>query len=66
MKPKTPTEETDSRRISVLTAVSIALGIVLHRVFFLVAAAILLMVPFRRVARYLYELEQRPRRYRPA
>jgi hypothetical protein len=62
MKIDTP----EPRTVALLAGLSIGLGLVVHEVFFLVAGAILLMRPAKRIGRYVYELEQRPRRYRPA
>jgi hypothetical protein len=66
MKNDTSVERPETRTVALLAGLSIGLGFVAHEVFFLVAAAILLIRPAKRVWRYVYGLEQRPRRYRPA
>lgn len=52
-------QEEESHTIAWLAGLSLALGIMVGRIFLLVAAIILLIVPVRRLARYLSELEER-------
>ena len=51
-------QKPEGRTIALLTGLSIGLGIVLHKIFFLVAAVIALIVPMRGLVRYLYELQE--------
>jgi hypothetical protein len=66
MKNDTSVERPETRTVALLAGLSIGLGLVVHEVFFLVAAGIILIRPAKRIGRYMYELEQRPRHYRPA
>lgn len=58
--------EPEGRTIALLTGLSIGMGIVVHKIFFLVAAAIALIVPLRRLTLYVYELEKRELAHRQA
>ena len=64
MKNDTSVERPETRTIALLAGLSIGLGLVLHEVFFFVAAGVLLIGPAKRLGHYVYELEQR--HYRPA
>lgn len=57
MKPDT-TYKPDSRTIVILTALATGLGIAVHKVFFLFAAAIALSVPFGRFIDKMREAEE--------
>jgi hypothetical protein len=59
MKNDNINEDLESHRVAWFTGLSIALGILVNRIFFLLAGIVLLMVPVRRLARYLGELEER-------
>lgn len=59
MKNDKTNEDLESHRVAWLTGLSIALGILVSWMFFLVAGIVLLIVPVRRLARYVGELEER-------
>ena len=59
MKTETSIQESDTHTITLLAAISFGLGLAVHNIFFLVAAAIALVIPVRKLVRYVYELEQR-------
>lgn len=66
MKNDTSLEKPETRTVALLAGLSIGLGLLVHEAFFLVAAGIILIRPAKRLGRYVYELEKRPRHYRPA
>ena len=65
MKTDTAIQKPEGRTIALLTGLSVGLGIALHKIFFLVAAAIALIVPIRGLFRYVNELEQAAIRHHP-
>ena len=52
-------QKPEPRTIVLLTAISIGLGIAVDKIFFLLAAAIALIVPVGGLVRYVHELEKR-------
>ncbi len=66
MKTDTFKEGPESCTVALLTGLSIGLGIVVHTIFFLAAAVVLLIVPVRRFAEYVYQLEEKARGHRHA
>ena len=59
-------QKPEPRTIVLLTAISIGMGIAVDKIFFLVAAAIALIVPVRGLVRYVHELEKRELAHRQA
>jgi hypothetical protein len=59
MKPDKIYQEEESHTVAWLAGLSLALGILVSRIFFLLAAIIVLIVPVRRLVQYLSELEER-------
>ena len=57
MKTEPPLEYAETPRLAIWTAVAIAFGLLLHRVFFLVALMIALLTPFNWFMEWLRERE---------
>ena len=64
MKSGTSIERPETRTVALLAGLTIGLALVVHKVFFLIAGAILLIRPAERIGRYVYELDHRFKHYR--
>ena len=53
MKTETSIQESDTHTITLLAAISFGLGLAVHNIFFLVAAAIALVIQVRKLVRYV-------------
>jgi len=58
MKPDTSIRKPDIRTVTILTALAAGLGLAVHKVFFVFAAAIALSVPFGRLIDSMREGEK--------
>lgn len=52
-------EQADPSRLAIWTALTLALGIVLHRIFFLVALGLALVAPFGWLANWIHDAQER-------
>ncbi len=60
MKTEPSLEYAEMPRLAIWTAVAIAFGLLLHRVFFLVALMIALLTPFNSLMEWLREQQHSP------